>query len=281
MSDSEPIPETTSEADGPELAFKVYITDPDMDEPSVLEALCGENEEDFETFRVELLDGYSTQEVIEHHKEINHNESGTNSTLLLVVDSTDLEERGMLLVSLEEYHGFDDAIRLIPEDANNIICSLSISNDDWFTVRQDVPEVKTAATPLEWFALYNAMAKKYDYYSALREMNVGLQEMGVDQAEEDGDPAEVPKFYKPARAGNRNLDQIISDHPFYAEEHDVDPDHFALVDGDYRTKGALLVQLVPERDSFRCEGYVAGEILRWIYINFMTWDEAKDFAGGQ
>jgi len=43
----------------------------------------------------------------------------------------------------------------------------------------------------------------------------------------------------------------------------------------------LIVQLEPERDSFRCKGEVAGEVLRWIFVNLMTWDEAKEFAGRQ
>ncbi|KAG6007345.1 hypothetical protein E4U43_000331 [Claviceps pusilla] len=281
MSDTESVPEATPESEGSSLTFKVYITAPDLDESAVLEALCGDDAEDTENFKIEQLSGQNTQAVIQRHRQGNHDESDTNPKLFLVFDSTDLAERGTLLVSLDEYHGFDDAVRLLPEDANNVISSLSISNEDWYTVRQDVPEEKTAATPVEWFALYNSVPKKDGFNHALRAMNKGVQDVGVSGPDEEGDADELPKFYKPVRAGSRSLDQIISDHPFYAEENGVDPSRFAVIDGDYRQTGALLVQVSPGRDSFRCKGDVAGEILRWVYINLMTWDEAKAFAGGQ
>ncbi|KAG5937890.1 hypothetical protein E4U53_008120 [Claviceps sorghi] len=269
------------QSDSPGLAFKVYITASDLGEAVVLEALGAGSTDDAENFKIETLVGQKTQDVIQRHKDTNHDQSGTNSKLFLVFDSTDLSERGALLVSLDEYHGFDDAVRLLPEEANDVISSLSISNEDWYTVRQNVPEVKTPTTPLEYFALYNAIPKKDDFSNALRAMNKGLQDMGLSDPDEEGDADELPKFYKPARSGNRSLDQIISDHPFYAQENRLDEARFAVIDGDYRQKGALLVQVSPERDSFRCAADLAGEILRWVFINLMTWDEAKALAGGQ
>ncbi|KAG5925933.1 hypothetical protein E4U42_003814 [Claviceps africana] len=280
ISESSGAPTPESE-DGPGLAFKVYITASDLEEAAVLEALCPGNAEDAENFKVEKLVGQKTQHVIQRHRDANHNESGTNSKLFLVFDSPDLSERGTLLVTLDEYHGFDDGVRLLPDDANGVISSMSISNEDWYTVRQDVPDSMTPMIPLDHFALYNALTRREDFNYALMAMNKGLQDVGVSDPAEEGDVDELPKFYKPVRALNRNLDQIISDHPLYAHEQGLDEAHFALIDGEYRHKGALLVQVSPDRDSFRCEGEVAGEILRWVFINLMTWDDAKDLAGGQ
>ncbi|KAJ6440724.1 Cupin domain containing protein [Purpureocillium lavendulum] len=271
-----------SDTEEQSLAFKVYITATGLDEATVIDALCGDDDEDSDNFKVESLTGRSTQAVAQHHRTANNDEV-TNSKLFLVFDSTDLEERGALIVSLDEYHGFDDAVRYPPEDANNYISSLSIANEDWYTVRQDVPEQKTDAAPVEWFALYNLLpkARQADFESALLAMNKGVQDIGVDEPDEEGDPDELPKFYKAARAESSDIGQISDAHAAYAEEHGLDENAFAVVDDDYKTKGALIVQVAPERDSFRCKGEVAGEILRWIFVNLMTWSEAKDFAGRQ
>ena len=264
------------------LAFKVYITVPGLDEATVIGALCDDDEEDADNFKVETLVGQSTQAVIRHHRAGNHGED-VNSKLLLVFDSDDLEERGALLVSLDEYHGFDDGVRYAPEDANNYISSLSIANEDWYTVRQDVPEEKTEAAPVEWFALYDVLPKerRAEFDAALLAMNKGAQDVGADEPDEEGDPDELPRFYKAARAEGSDVGRISDGHPAYAEEHGVDAARFAVVDGDYKAEGVLIVQLEPEWDSFRCKGEVAGEVLRWIFVNLMTWDEAKEFAGRQ
>ncbi|KAG6019667.1 hypothetical protein E4U41_003141 [Claviceps citrina] len=293
MSDSESMPPS----DGPGSAFRVYITAPGLEASAVLEALCRDNEDaaddDADNFHVEQLEGQSTQAVLQRHRDSDHDETGTHPKLFLVFDSADLAERGALLVGLDEYHGFSDGVRLPPGDANNTISSLSISNEDWYTLRQDVPEEKTAATPVRWFALYDAVpaVSKRDgddddddddvFQHALSAMNRGLQDVGVSEPDEEGDADELPAYYSAVRAGGRSLDQIMGGHPSYAEENALDPARFAVIDGHYGQEGALLVQVSPERDSFRCRGEVAGEILRWVFINFMTWDEAKAFGGGR
>ncbi|UNI16061.1 hypothetical protein JDV02_002536 [Purpureocillium takamizusanense] len=273
-----------SDDEGQGLAYKVYITAPELDEATVISALCDDDEEDADNFKVETLAGHPTQAVIRHHRAGNHDDD-VNAKLLLVFDSDDLEERGALLVSLDEYHGFDDGVRLPPSDANNSISSLSIANEDWYTLRQDVPDEKTDATPVEWFALYDALPKddrRGNFDAALRAMNKGVQDVGADEPDEEGDPDELPRFYKAARAeAGDDIERIADGHAAYAEEHGVDAARFAAIDADYEADGALFVQVEPEWDSFRCRGDVAGEILRWIYVNLMTWDEAREFAGRQ
>ncbi|KAG5975037.1 hypothetical protein E4U56_004005 [Claviceps arundinis] len=280
MSVSESIAMRTPGSGASALAFKVYITASDLKESAVLQALrryhCGE----IEDIVIERFDGLDTQEVIHIHRNSSHHECGTHPTLLLILDSTDLEERGALLVSLNEYHGFDDALRLIPDLSIDFMSSLSAVGEGWYTLRLDVPDEKTAATPFRWFALYKASSQRSIFNEAVVAMNRGVQEAGVAGPDRESSAEELPRIYTAARGRQRSLDQIIDDHPFFAETRGLDPDHFAVIDGEYRKKGALIVQVSPERDSFRCRGNVAGELLRWIFINFMTWDEAKAIAWG-
>jgi hypothetical protein len=56
---------------------------------------------------------------------------------------------------------------------------------------------------------------------------------------------------------------------------------FVVIDQEYEAEGFLIMRVTPERDSFRCKGEVAGELLRWIWINLMTWDGAKAYAARQ
>ncbi|KAG5913455.1 hypothetical protein E4U61_006861 [Claviceps capensis] len=280
MSDSESITMRTPESGASALAFKVYITASDLKESVVLQALSRYHHGEIEDIVIERFDGLDTQEVIHIHRNSSHREYGTHPTLLLILDSTDLEERGALLVSLNEYHGFDDALRLIPDLSIDFMSSLSASAEGWYTLRLDVPDEKTAATPFRWFALYKASSQRGTFNEAVVAMNRGVQEAGVAGPDRESGVEELPRIYTAARGRQRSLDQIIDDHPFFAEMRGVDPDHFAVIDGEYRKKGALIVQVSPERDSFRCKGDVAGEILRWIFINFMTWDEAKAIAWG-
>merc|ERR1712072_580061 len=75
------------------------------------------------------------------------------------------------------------------------------------------------------------------------------------------------------------LDEIVSQHREIASRDNLSAEFFAAIDERYETDGALIARAPPDQDSFRCKGPAAGEILGWIYLGFMTWDEAKDFAG--
>ncbi|KYK58482.1 hypothetical protein DCS_05498 [Drechmeria coniospora] len=274
MSDSEP----------ESSIFKVYIT-ADLDKVTVMRALCGDDEEDAENFDPMLFRGQTTQQVIRYHREEVSNEYHGHSKLLIVFDDEDLLRRGVLLVSLREYHGFDDAVRCPPEHANVYVSALGIDNEDWYAVRLDVPDDMTPAEPVDWFGLYNLLpdSRRHVFDEAVRAMNKGLQDVGVDVSSDDGEDGEaddLPRLYRPLHPARRDVAKVKSDHGLHARRHGLDRRRFAVVDEHYETRGALVVQLEPS-DSFRCRNEAAGEILRWLFINFMTWDEAKRFAATQ
>lgn len=99
-----------------------------------------------------------------------------------------------------------------------------------------------------------------------------------EAAESEQDDDESHTLYKAAHTDDRDIRYVLDNHASYAQENRVDPSLFAAIDGEYETEGPLIVRVKPGQDSFRCKGGVAGEILRWIFINFMTWDEAKSFT---
>lgn len=85
------------------LAFMVEITAASLDEATVIVALCGDDHEDADNFKVENFTKQNTQAAIRHHRASTYDEN-IHTKLLLVFDSEGLEELCVLLVSLEEYY---------------------------------------------------------------------------------------------------------------------------------------------------------------------------------
>ncbi|KAG6011000.1 hypothetical protein E4U21_000030 [Claviceps maximensis] len=262
--------------------FKVYITAVTLEEQTVVDALCRDDHpDDIDLLSITWLENrLSTQEVIRYHKSVDRSELKELDNPLLIVDSTDLDERGVLLVSTEEYHGYDDGFRASIDYAIELLNTLAWVEDDWYNVRQNSLYEIPKATPVKWFALYNSLSKENEFTEALVAMNDGLQEVLPDEMESEPRMFVATEYYVAIRGRGRSLGQIFSDHPFEAGSNDYDENYFAVIDDDYKQKGPLLVQISPDRDSFRCKGAVAGELLRWIFINFMTWDQAKTLAAG-
>ncbi|TDZ99608.1 hypothetical protein C8034_v000019 [Colletotrichum sidae] len=323
-----------SDYDGQYYAYKVYVTC-DVSRDTIVQALTDDGEEELDKITVESRSGQTTQSVITHHRENTTRGGKEHPSRFLVVDSADLEGRGVLLVSLAEYHGFNDGLRFAVKEARDNINSLCVANDDWFTFRESIPAQKTDTVPVKWYALYNLLPadQQEDFDAAFAKMNEGVQMVGVsdDEAEaaeaegeggagsdvgsgspgdvevendadasmeepdeEQGDVSdgaddevaetvedELPKFYKAVTAEGRDLEQIIDQHSSYANENRLDSERFAVIDKEYKKQGPLILRIKPETDSFRCRGDVAGEVLRWMFVNLMTWDEAKSFAGAR
>lgn len=317
-----------SDYNGSYYEYKVYVTVSDLTSDAVIQVLFSESDdadEEADEVTVEILQGQTTQAVIRHHRDNTPKGGDKHPKLFLVFDSTDLDGRGVLLVSLDEYRGYDDAVRFPAKEARDSITSLCVANDNWLTFRESMLDQKTNAVPVEWFALYDLLPDKTgDFDKALVRMNEGVQLIGVsdDEMDADGvsedsnggwgdvddsddaseaatgeDEAEESKgqaddetaeseqdddeshtLYKAAHLDSRDIRHVMDNHASYAQDNRVDPSLFAAIDGEYETEGPLIVRVKPDQDPFRCKGEVAGEILRWIFINFMTWDEAKSFA---
>lgn len=252
------------------LEFRIYITASGLGSREVVTALGDGSKEDADDFQPVTLEGLAAQAVVGHHRSDN---GGMHSSLFIIVDANAMDKRGVLLVSLDEYHGFDDAVRYPPTEARNAIHSLSIGNEDWYTVRQDLPNH-------EWFALYDLLPPhcRFEFGKAMLAMNQGLQDAGVDDAAEEGDSDELPRIYQAAQPDSRDISHVSDGHAAYARDHDLDPWRFAVIDEEYQTQGVRIAQARPAEDSFYCRGLVAGELLRWIFVGFVTWEEAKEIA---
>ncbi|RYP07908.1 hypothetical protein DL765_008978 [Monosporascus sp. GIB2] len=311
------------------LSYKVYITITDLTSDTIIQTLChdeyDEQLEDPESVHVEIRLGQTTQALIRCHRDSISRESDIHPKLFLVIDSIDLQSRGVLLVSLDEYHGYNDALRYPIKEGRDVLSSLMIANDDWFTCREGNLRLRSDAVPHKWFSLYNFLPKgpEGSFEKAFGKMNEGVHMLGVSNQDEGDDmetggvavkeegsegsiggsiedslggEAGVPgedeeqqqpeeeeeegwdQIYKAAHRESRNLDQIMDGHASYAQENRQDPSLFAVIDEEYETKGPLIVRIAPHKDSLRCKGEVGGEILRWIFVNLMTWDDAKSFA---
>ena len=271
--------------------FKVYDT-VGLNRPGIIQEF--EDNDGGEFFNYELYEGHTTQEVIQHHRRSVQAQPNIFLNLFLVVDRENIAEEGLLMVNLEPYHGYVDGVREDYGQAGNAIMSLSIFNTDWWEARgHDQSSAKTSLVPNRWFAVYNMLpadARK-SFESALFLMNDGLGDASFDDDDEQlahGDQgADQPKtspqrdYHVPVEAGGKDLDRIVADHARYAESHGLDPVYFAVIDDtDWAEKGVAFVRVASDGvDRFRRRGRTAGEMLNWIFIGLMTWDEAKNWDG--
>lgn len=185
----------------------------------------------------------------------------------------------MVVVNLDPYHGHLDAVRHWPGDVGNVVGSLSMASSDWCDERYSVVKHKTVLTPEKWFALYNLIDSDDDakFDVALRAMNEGAQSIGLDGS--SGEVGVTKRYHRGIEPDSHELSDVIAAHSRYATSHGLATYMFAVVDDEYDNLGPLSVKILPEQDSFRCTNPVAGEIFGRILVNFMTWEEVKEFAG--
>ncbi|KAI7241803.1 hypothetical protein KC343_g7291 [Hortaea werneckii] len=223
--------------------------------------------------------------------------------LFVIFDRKEAVQQGVLVVNLAPKYGYPDAVRELPGNAIETIASLSIGHTYWLEQQETDEERKTELVPQNWFALYNLISDKAEFTKAKIMMNRGVQYIGAEEDEDedkgdddeendqndDGNEGEshedspvLPReFYRGVKPDTIVLDEIVSHHREIASRDNLSAEFFAAIDERYETDGALIARAPPGQDSFRCKGPAAGEILGWIYLGFMTWDEAKDFAGRQ
>ncbi|KAM0324450.1 hypothetical protein ACHAQA_008232 [Verticillium albo-atrum] len=324
------------------FSFRAYITVAGVTRESVIAHLRHPDADDDENVLTEIRLGETTQSLIQYHRENTpiRRDSDIHPRLFIIVDSADVQERGVMLVALQEYHGYNDAVRGPIEDVRDQLLSMAIGNDEWWTMKQIGNDDNPKAVPIKWFTAYNLHPNEETFETAFRKLNDGLYDVhvlededymamaiaatgatdGTDGTEdnaasegsigspaegenadnqminsengeqveeeeelvqEEEDPENVNDFYKAFKPEVRSLDEVMDGHAAQAQENTQDPDMFAVIDEEYETQGVLIVRVSPEKDLFRCKGEVAGEILKWVFINFKTWDEVKAFARAQ
>jgi len=276
MADADYDPDKNAEA------FRVYVSaNVELQTVHTLLA-CIWSEDGYEGYDIRSAKGLSAQEICRHHQENVHAGGKIYTASFLIVDDTEAELEGVLVVELAPYHGFWDAVRTTPDNAGNLVASFSIGNTDWYEMRYSCNDGLPVIE--DRFALYDLLTDGTgNFKTALNAMNEGVQELGLDPeyANEPGLPGVVRPCHKGIRPESRDLAQITQGHPSYARSNGLDPDMFAVIDDKHDEEGALFVRPNPSNESFRCRGFVAGEILLWIFMRFMTWDEAKEFASRQ
>ncbi|RYP62756.1 hypothetical protein DL771_009583 [Monosporascus sp. 5C6A] len=172
------------------LSYKVYITVPDLTSETIIPTLCYDEQlEDPESVHIEIRLGRTTQALIRYHRDNTPRESDIHPKLFLVIDSVDLQGRGVLLVSLDEYHGYNDALRYPIEEGRDVLSSLMVANDDWLSCREGNLRLRSDAVPHKWFSLYNLLPKGQEkrFEKAFGKMNEGIHMVGVSNQDEDDD----------------------------------------------------------------------------------------------
>ncbi|KAF1831867.1 hypothetical protein BDW02DRAFT_571608 [Decorospora gaudefroyi] len=277
--DSSPQSDSTSASDTDDefAQIRAYATS-DIALDAILPLLHPINGDD--DFDIISLRGSRAQVVCQRHRTDVNGAENLHSKLFLIFDREPAQQRGVLLVNLKPYHGIPDAFRYLPEQATNCIASLNLVNTEWNEVRTSSDTARTESWPANWFALYSLLPAGQEgaFSMILKAMNDGVQYVGSDaEGEEPG--GEARKFHRGIIRSEDNLPNIIAQHTAYARDHGLDVERFAVVDQEEKEDGILLVQVQEQQaDSFRCKLPVAGELLFWIYIGFMTWDDAKSFA---
>lgn len=268
--------------------FRVYDTAGLQNPQSVLAQTSGEQGND--AFEMVSLPRETAQRTIRYHRESVQADDRLHDSLLLIIDRLGTEEQGVLMVNLQPYHGHVDGLRIEAAQAGDALASLDIANTDWVEEREDFGTEKTNLKPVKWFALYNMLpgSERSSIEPALKSMNDGVGALGIDFDDDDAGGAASNSasndiaqrdFYSAIETDGRDLDDIIGKHAEYAKNHILDPAMFAVVDDvDFNNKGVLIVKVSSEgTDSFRRKGPTAGEMLNWIFVGLMTWEEAKNW----
>ena len=243
----------------------------------------------YEMYRIDSYTGHTALETIEYHRNILRMNEDYVPHLFIIIDRMNLKDEGVLVVNLEPEHGYIDGLRRKAAEAADIIASLEIYNETWDEDRDNCRREKTLLNPFDWFAVYNLLQptaeEQKSFRSALFYLDDGVSSLGYGSDWEGfGDDEKrkmVRQYYHPVEMkGVRDLDQIATTHGQYAEANDVDPTMFVVIDEtQWEEKGILFVKVTPDGviDKFRRKGPTTGEMLNWIFIGLMTWEEAKNW----
>lgn len=234
--------------------------------------------------------GHTALETIQYHRDVVKANDVYILELFVIVDRPNVLEEGVLVVNLDPEHGYIDAVRYPASIAADVVPSLSICNHEWVEDRVEVSPEYEKLRPTNWFAVYDLLpsSEQKSFRSALFFLDDGLTSLcyGPESShrhENDEERRMERNYYSPVKLEgqeNKNLDQIIASHAQYAKANNLDPIHFVVVDDvEWEEKGILFIRTTSEGvvDRFRRQGRTAGEMLNWIFIGLMTWEEAKNW----
>lgn len=268
------------------LPVKVYVTTSSLTEESVRSLLYNEEMGSTDLFEIETLYGYASQDICRAHRE-NHPRGGPmHSRVFVIFDSDDHIKRGALVVTLRAYHGYPDAVRHLLPYAALCAGSLSIDHSHWAAERQSTFTIgEEGLDKVSKFALYSLVPDdEQTFDDAARAIDEGIQWIDADEPTSSDENAHVEDItrisldrYYVLKPESHDIDDIFTRHRQIASKMALDENYFAIVDRQRGTQRTLLAQVEP-KDEVRCKGPPAGELLWWIAIGFMNWEDAKKYA---
>ncbi|KAM0277423.1 hypothetical protein ACHAQH_005785 [Verticillium albo-atrum] len=224
--------------DGSGGSYKVYITTPDLSPETVHHMLCHDaTMQDPDSISIESCPGKTAQAIFQHHLLNMPEFDDIDPRFILIFDSAAVQERGILLVSISEYHGYADALRYHVDDGRNTLNSLAIAVENWHTCRECDSLDEAGGRSTNWFALYSLLppGQEEDFQKAFDKMNEGLKYVGLSDEDEDQgmesavDDAEVEEDHDDEESNASTIEDALG--PEMAEdEASVDEDE--LVDDD-------------------------------------------------
>jgi hypothetical protein len=216
--------------------------------------------------------GNNVQSAFDFHRALNHEEQDVHPTLLIVLDTQNISEQGVLVVNLS-YHNTVDALRMPAAEAGISVCSLSIDNTTWQETRESCNDQQPPLTAVKQFLVYGLRLDSEDLEIACQSMNDGLGALNAQ--EQPGGFSEYRSIYVKGPL-EYDLEEIKTRHCQVAKEMGCSESMFAVVERDRCQEGVLLVKLDESSDHqhIRKKLPIAGEILNWVYIGLWTWQEA-------
>ena len=216
--------------------------------------------------------GRDVRSAIDFHRTSHYEEQDVHPTFLIVLDTQDLSERGVLVVNMS-YHGTIDAIRIPIVEAGTSVCSLSIDNTTWQETRESCNDQYLSMTASEQFLVYGLNLDSESLAVSCQSMNDGLGSLNT----QSGGFAEYRSTYVKGSLEN-DLGDIKAGHCQVAKEMGCHESMFAVVERNHSSEGVLLVKLdeVCNEEHIQKKLPVAGEILSWVHLGLWTWYEASE-----
>ncbi len=266
--------------------YKAYITATGLTIKDAKLRLTNDTVPDMaeELFEFESLPGYTAQDVCKYHRDNCPPGTDIHCRVILVFDTTKIEDGALSITLRADPHGYPDALRETCVDAALQACSLGVGCLDWQGARETAFAGYGSLGTMPRFALYSTLAgypKHETNRTTAKEIDIGLH--CTSSSDNEDEMSQVMENHELSRYkliednSQFTVDGLCGGHEVCAEELGLDRNYFAVLDESYDRDGVLLVQIEP-RARFRCMPPGAGELLWWRAIGFMTWLDAKEFA---
>jgi hypothetical protein len=217
------------------------------------------------------FNGKNVQSAFDFHQTLNHEEQDAHPILLIILDTQDVPERGVLIVNLN-YHNTIDALRMPAAEAGISVCSLSVDNTTWQEARESCNDQYPPLAAAKQFLVYGLKLDSEDLEISCQSMNDGLGALNAQ--EQPGGFAEYRSIYVKGPR-EHDLGDIKTRHCRVSKEMGCSESMFAVVERDCCQEGVLLVKLDAGSDHEHVwkKLPIAGEILNWVYLGLWSWQE--------